>query len=69
MEGSREFLGVAVMGAIALAVGLTEAALAHGSQSAGEHATDGVRALTRAVALSMGLDEGQVAEFLQKGTG
>ena len=69
MEGSREFLGVAVMGAIALAVGLTEAALAHGSHSASEHATEKFRALTQAVAFSMGLDESQVADFLQKGTG
>ncbi len=67
MEGSREILGVAVMGALALAVGLTEAALAQGSQSASELASEKVRALTHAVAISMGLQEGQVAEFFLKG--
>jgi|GEM_PF-4468425 len=67
MEGSREFLGVALMGVLALAVGLTEATLAHGSQTAGELASEKVRTLTRAVATSMGVDEEQVAEFLQKG--
>ncbi len=67
MEGSREFLGVALMGVLALAVGLTEATLAHGSQSAGELASEKVRSLTRAVATTIGVDEGQVEDFLQRG--
>jgi hypothetical protein len=67
MEGSREFLGVALMGAIALAVGLTEATLAIGAQSGEEPGNDKFQEMTRVLASAVGLEEGQVADFFRKG--